>query len=186
MVLTRSFQSSITSLVTRDADDPGSQAETTAVSLRHHGLLCAVAIVANAVFSPLLILVAYGAGFHRAILPFFIILPGIWFLATGLLIANDLNGRNRPGLASKLSGLAVGVTVALDLLLIPFFGVTGAAVASLVAYVIFGLASFVTESRVADLPISKMLPTRADLLVYPAAARKLWLRFAPDVPGDVG
>ena len=44
MVLTRSFQSSITSLVTRDADDPGSQAATTASSLRHHGLLCAAAV----------------------------------------------------------------------------------------------------------------------------------------------
>ncbi len=186
MVLTRSFQSSIMSLVTRDADDPGSQAETTAVSLRHHGLLCAVGIAANAVFSPLLIVVAYGQGFHRALLPFFIILPGIWFLASGLLVANDLNGRNRPGLASQLSGLAVGVTIVLDLALIPSFGVTGAAVASLIAYVIFGVASFVAESRVAQLPIAKMLPTRADLAVYPAAARKLWLRFAPDVPGDAG
>ena len=96
MVLTRSFQSSITSLITRDADSPSSQAETTAVSLRHHGLLAAVAVVGNAVFSPLLIIVAYGHGFHRAILPFFIILPGVWFLASGLLIANDLNGRTDP------------------------------------------------------------------------------------------
>ena len=179
MVLTRSFQSSITSLVTRDADDPTSQAATTAVSLRHHGLLCAAAVIANAVFSPLLIIVAYGHGFHRAIVPFFIILPGVWFLASGLLIANDLNGRNRPGLASTLSGVGVGVTVVLDLILIPFFGVIGAAVASLIAYLVFGVASLATESRVAELPIRAMLPTRADVAVYPAAMRRLWLRVVP-------
>ena len=110
MVLTRSFQSSVTSLVTRDADDPLNQAATTSTSIRHHGLLCLAALAVNAVFSPLLIVFVYGAAFRPAILPFFIILPGIWFLATGLLIANDLNGRNRPGLASTLSGLGVGVT----------------------------------------------------------------------------
>ena len=78
------------------------------------------------------------------------------------------------------------MTVALDLLLIPFFGVTGAAVASLVAYLVFGVASFVTESRVSGLPIAKMLPTRADILVYPAAARRLWIRVIPNTPGETG
>jgi O-antigen/teichoic acid export membrane protein len=184
MVLTRSFQPTVTSLVTRDSDDPTTQAQTTSMSIRHHGLLCFVAVLMNAVFSPLLILFAYGPGFHGAILPFFIILPGIWFLATGLLIANDLNGRNKPGLASKLSGVGVGVTVALDLVLIPFFGVPGAAVASLIAYTTFGVLSLVVESRVAEIPIRRLLPTIDDLRLYPVAAKRILSRIgARPTPG---
>lgn len=172
MVLTRAFQSSVTPLVTRDVDDPDSQTLTTSLSVRHHGLLCCAAIAADAAFAPLLVIFGYGNAFLRALLPFFIILPGIWFLATGLLIANDLNGRNRPGLASTLSGLAVAVTVALDLLLIPWYGVTGAAVASLLAYVIFGVVSLVVESRVSGIPWQRLLPTTEDLKLYPAALRR--------------
>lgn len=178
MVLTRSFQSSVTSLVTRDADDPLNQAATTSTSIRHHGLLCLAALAVNAVFSPLLIVFVYGSAFRPAILPFFIILPGIWFLATGLLIANDLNGRNRPGLASTLSGLGVGVTIVLDFTLIPFFGVVGAAVASLVAYVAFGVASLMAESRVAQIPVRRLLPTIADAKLYPREARRIIARLA--------
>lgn len=176
MVLTRSFQASITSLVTRDADNPAGQAATTSVSMRHHGLLCLGATAINAVFSPILIELAYGPGFRPAIVPFFIVLPGIWFLASGLLVANDLNGRNRPGLASKLSGLAVGVTVTFDLLLIPFFGVTGAAVASLIAYVVFGVASIGAESRVSHLPWRELMPRIEDARAYPRVARGIWTR----------
>jgi len=173
MLLARSFQSTVLSVVTRDTDDPESQAATTATALRHHGLLAVAATLANAVFSPLLILLAYGPAFHDAIVPFFVILPGIWFLGTGLVIANDLNGRSRPGLASSLSGMAVGLTVVLDLALIPPFGVTGAAVASLIAYVAFGVASIVVGARVAGIPVSSLVPTRADLALYPAAGRRL-------------
>jgi O-antigen/teichoic acid export membrane protein len=173
MVLTRSFQPTVTSLVTRDADDPATQAQTTSMSMRHHGLLCFVAVLLNAVFSPLLIVFAYGPGYRSAILPFFIILPGVWFLATGLLIANDLNGRNKPGLASKLSGVGVGVTIILDFALIPPFGVAGAAVASLLAYTGFGVLSLLVESQIAEIPARRLLPTIDDLRLYPVAVRRL-------------
>jgi len=173
MLITRAFQSSVMSLVTRDADNAADQAETTAVSLRHHALLSLVALVGNAVFSPLLILFAYGQPFHRALLPFFVILPGIWFLGAGLVIANDLNARGRPGLASALSGLGVCITIVLDLALIPPFGATGAALGSLVAYIVFGVVSLVVESVVAAIPLRSLFPRREDVRLYAAAVRTL-------------
>jgi O-antigen/teichoic acid export membrane protein len=181
MLLARAFQSSVMSLVTRDAEDAATQAETTAVSLRHHALLSLVALVGNAIFSPLLILFAYGPAFHKALLPFFIILPGIWFLGTGLVIANDLNARGRPGVASLLSGLGVCITIVLDLALIPSFGATGAAVGSLVAYVVFGLVSLAVESRVAAIPLRALLPRREDVRLYTAAAHTLGRRTAGEL-----
>jgi O-antigen/teichoic acid export membrane protein len=188
MVLTRAFQSSVTPLVTRDFGDSASQSLTTSSSLRHHGLLCGAAIVLDAAFAPVLVVFGYGHGFLRALVPFFIILPGIWFLATGLLIANDLNGRNRPGLASRLSGLAVAITVTLDLLLIPWYGVTGAAIASLIGYVAFGIVSLIVESHVAGIAWQRLLPTAADLRLYPSEVRRALVRFraTPSTSADVG
>jgi O-antigen/teichoic acid export membrane protein len=176
MLLARSFQSSVLPAVTRDTGDPESQAQTTAAALRHHGLLAAGAVLVNCVIGPVLIVLAYGPAFHAALVPFFVILPGIWFLGTGLVIANDLNGRGRPGLASTLSGLAVALTAALDVALIPPFGVVGAAAASLVAYTVFGVASLVVVARVARIRLRSLVPTRADLALYPAAGRRLLAR----------
>jgi O-antigen/teichoic acid export membrane protein len=176
MVLARAFQSSILPLVSYESGDPTHQATTTVRSMRHHAILAAGAMAANAVFAPLLIVVGFGNAFYPAFLPFFIILPGIWFLGSALVVSNDLSGRGRPGLASALTGLAVTITIGLDLLLIPPFGVPGAAVASLVAYTVFGVASLIALSRVSAIPVRDLLPTRAELALYPAASRVVLAR----------
>jgi O-antigen/teichoic acid export membrane protein len=123
------------------------------------------------VFSPLLILFGYGEAFRPALLPFFIILPGVWFFGTGLVIANDLNGRGRPGLSSALSAIAVSIAPGLDFLLIPPYGVTGAAIASLVAYTVLGITSLIALGRVSGVRPRDLMPTRAELALYPAASR---------------
>lgn len=176
-VLTRSFQQSVTSLVAKDSHDSSRQAATTVTSLRHHGLLAAAAIVVNAVLGPVLVLVAYGHAYTSAIVPFFIVLPGMWFLGNGFVIANDLNGRNRPGLASSLSGVGALVTLVFDFALIPFFGIVGAAVASLVAYCVFGVASMIVEARIVGVSSLTLLPTRREAVLYPRAASELFRRF---------
>jgi Na+-driven multidrug efflux pump len=64
------------------------------------------------------------------------------------------------------------VTIVLDLILIPTFGVVGAAVASTVAYVWFGTVSLIVLSRIAGFPVRALaIPTRDDLASYPRAAR---------------
>jgi O-antigen/teichoic acid export membrane protein len=166
LVLGRSFQSSVLPLVARYEGEER-QALTTASSLRHHGILACAATLANAVAGSLLILFAYGPSFHPALLPMFILLPGMWFLSTGAVVAGDLGGRGRPGLSSALAGGTVVVTVALDLALIPALGVPGAAIASLVAYTCFGTASLVALARVSGIPLRELTrPTRADLTLY--------------------
>jgi O-antigen/teichoic acid export membrane protein len=179
LTLALAFQTSVLPLVTSYEGD-ARQAETSALSLRHHGLLALGATAANAVVGPLLVLYAYGPDYHRALTPFFVLLPGMVFLGTGLVVAGDLRGRGRPGLASSLTGIAVVFTVVLDLALIPPFGVVGAALASLVAYVAYGVVSVVALSRVSGIPVRELVvPTRADLRAYPAAARNLLRRVRP-------
>jgi O-antigen/teichoic acid export membrane protein len=167
------FQTSVLPLVAR-AEGLESQAETTAASIRHHGILAVFGTIANAAFGTIVILWFYGPAFHKAIVPMLILLPGMWFIGTGAVITGDLRGRGRPGLSSTLAGLTVVVTVALDLALIPPFGVNGAAIASDISYAVFGIISLVAMRRVTGLSIrSLVVPTRADLLVYPAYVREL-------------
>jgi Na+-driven multidrug efflux pump len=104
--------------------------------------------------------------------PMLILLPSMWFLGTGQVVTGDLRGRGRPGLSSVLAGITAAVTIALDLLLIPPLGADGAALASAVAYTVFGIGSLVAISRLSGLSIrSLVLPSRRDFAAYPAAAR---------------
>jgi O-antigen/teichoic acid export membrane protein len=174
ILVANGFQSSVQPLISHyEGEDR--QAETTKMAVRHHGLLAAAAIAANAAFSPLVIWYGYGPSFHAALAPFFVLLPGMWFLGTGTVIAGDLRGRGRPGIPSVLAGAAVVATVGLDLALIPPLGVMGAAVASLVAYTIYGVGSLVALARVSEIPVRELVvPQRRDLGVYRAALSRAY------------
>jgi O-antigen/teichoic acid export membrane protein len=181
-----SFGTSVLPLVAGAATDDQRDA-TTAQSLRHHGIVAAVAIVGNAAFGAAVIWWGYGTQYHRAIVPMLILLPAMWFLGSGQVVTGDLRGRGRPGLSSLLAGIAAVVTVALDLALIPPWGAIGAAIASAVAYTLFGSLSLVAISRISGLPLASLVvPSRRDLAAYPAAARGALarLRSAPQAAGD--
>lgn len=172
------FQTSVMPLVSHyDGDER--QAAMTLQSIRHHAILALVATIAVAAFAPAILLLGYGPSYRPALEPLFILLPGMWFLGTGIVVGGDLRGRDRPGVASLLSGVAVVATIVLDLTLIPRHGVAGAAIASLVAYIVFGSASLIALSRVTGTAVrSLIVPTRADLALYPLTARRAatWLR----------
>jgi O-antigen/teichoic acid export membrane protein len=171
-VLAGSFQSSIIPLVAGSEGE--SRDRTTILAIRHHGILAATGCVLNAGFGTALIVIGYGSAYRPAIVPMLILLPGIWWLGTGSVVTSDLRARDRPGLASAVSGAAVLVTVGLDLALIPPLGIIGAAIASVVAYTVQGILSLVALSRVTGLPVRTLVvPERSDLAAYPAAARTL-------------
>jgi O-antigen/teichoic acid export membrane protein len=176
-LVSSAFQNSVLPLVARaGADD---RADTTATGIRHHGIVVLFAIVGVAIFGPLVISIGYGSAYHGAIVPMLILLPGMWFLGTALVIGSDLRGRGRPGLSSILSCVALVVTIALDAALIPPFGIVGAAVASVGAYTVYGIASVVVISRFSGRSVRDLIvPTRDDFRAYPAAVRALLARRA--------
>ncbi len=165
------FQISVLPIVSRGQGN-ARRAETSRAAVRHHSVLALVLVAANAVFAPLVLLYGYGDAFRPALLPLLILLPGMWFVGTGNLVVGDLRGRGRPGLASTVKGVSALLTVGLDVALIPPFGVTGAALASLVSYAFFGSVSLLVLSRVSGVPVRKLaVPTRGDLALYPRTAR---------------
>jgi O-antigen/teichoic acid export membrane protein len=91
------------------------------------------AVPLAAAAGPLLPLV-YGDAFRAAVHPAWILLAGLVGDGVTGLLGAYLYGVRRPGLNSLAIGAGVLVTVAGDVLLIPRYGATGAAVASAVAY----------------------------------------------------
>jgi O-antigen/teichoic acid export membrane protein len=104
------------------------------------GLPLAAAIVPLWVVCGWLIPALYGQAFHGAVLPARIILVGLVLEGVAGVLTAFLYGIGRPGLNSWAMGAGLVVTVVLDLLLIPPFGSTGAAVASASAYLVSSFA----------------------------------------------
>jgi O-antigen/teichoic acid export membrane protein len=150
------------------------RAVTTTASIRHYAILAAASLVVTAAAGPVMIKLAFGPSFDRAIVPMLLLLPGIWFLGTGTVAAANLGARGRPGVPSALAAIACAVTVGLDLALIPPLGVYGAVIASVAAYTTYGIGTLLALSRVTGLtPRVLVVPTRADFRLYPAAAARL-------------
>lgn len=102
--------------------------------------LTAAGAIALALAGGLLIRLIYGPAFAASYRPLLVLLPGVVLLGGGKVLTNEMAGRGYVHYNSINSGLALVLTVALDLLLIPRLGVTGAALASTLAY----SATFIT------------------------------------------
>jgi O-antigen/teichoic acid export membrane protein len=179
ITLATSFGTSVLPLVSSQ-EGTDAQTQTTVSSLRHHAVLAVAAIVLDAAAAPVLIAFGYGRDFLPSLVPFYVLLPGMWFLGTSSLVTNDLRGRGRPGTSSLIAGVMMLATIALDLVLIPPLGYVGAALASLAVYVLFGIVSVVVLARILGLPARTLVvPTRADLAAYPAALRRVRSRLRP-------
>ena len=115
-----------------------------APALRLVGTLALLGVIGVAIAGPALILIGFGAAFRAALVPFFILLPGIWMLAYGnicsFVLSRQEAARARPRCwrAPPRSSRVV-----LDLALIPPFGAGRRAIASTAAYTLFGVTSLV-------------------------------------------
>ncbi len=76
----------------------------------------------------------FSAVFESAYLPMLALLPGVVLLGGSKVLTNEIAGRGYPHYNSLNAGLALVLTVGLDLVLIPRHGVLGAALASSIAY----------------------------------------------------
>ena len=110
---------------------------------RHTFYLTLVASVLLLIVSEPLILLLFTPRFASSILVFRLLLPGIIALSIWKILINDLTGRGYPEYRTYTTGISVIVTVILDLILIPKYGIAGAAVATSIAYgIAFVMALF--------------------------------------------
>jgi len=81
-----------------------------------------------------LIRLFFGPAFLPAVLPLIILMPGIIAFGIGGVLAADLSGRGKPQFAVLSSFVCLAINIPLNILLIPKFGISGAAIASVIGY----------------------------------------------------
>lgn len=95
-----------------------------------------------------LIIFLYSDAFLDSVKPFRILLVGSVALGGWKILENDLKGRGKPILNSYITGFSVCLNLALNIFLIPKFGILGAAWATSISYVTVLLVALIIYCRV--------------------------------------
>ncbi len=92
------------------------------------------ALVMFAISNPLILFVFGSDMLKHALLPLWLLFPGIVTLSAAKVISSYLSGIGKPTYSTYVAAGTVILTVGLDLLLIPRYGISGAAAASSIVY----------------------------------------------------
>lgn len=115
-------------------------------------------IVAGIVaLGPEIVHMVYGADYASSILPLQILVFTLIFVFLDFPIGSLLNGSDRQGTQTKLMGLATFISVALNVALIPVYGVMGVAIASLVSHFALFFGGLWAIGKFLDWPAAQFL-----------------------------
>ena len=149
-------------------------ARFTCLVMRQVLLVSSVSGALLAAVAPFAIPLVFGARFTTSVPVVLALLPGTLALSLAKVGCSDLAGRGKNGYSSVFALACLVFTVAFDLLLIPRWGILGAAVASSAAYFLDSLlvlAALRHELKVAWPEL--LLPSADDLATYRAAWHRL-------------
>jgi O-antigen/teichoic acid export membrane protein len=115
--------------------------------------------------------------FGPSIPPFLVLLPGVVALSQAKVVGNYIAAIGRTAVTSAISVGAFLVNILANLLLIPQFGIIGAAAASLVSYSLTGLLLTVMAARYTRAPLASFwIPRVSDVRFTIATSRDLLRR----------
>lgn len=154
--------------------DAGLRTEQALRAFRSAALVTGLAAVVAALLGPVALPLVFGAPFDASVTPFLWLLPGALGFVAVVVFSSALVAASHPGLSSVGPLVSLVVGIALDLVLIPRFGASGAAAAASVAFLAGGWAAVVAFRRRSPFAWrSLLLPRRGDLGVFRALARPL-------------
>jgi len=168
----RAVESVILPRIARASGDEARQISSTAV--RVTGSLSLVTATAIAVGAPPLL--------HRLLPAFVPALPAVWLLLPGTVLSGmfivasgDLRGRGHPALAAAISVGGLAMNVALNFILVPRFGFSGAAMASLITYTFQAVAAAYALSKISGATYRSMVALSfSDLKLFRAITQQPW------------
>lgn len=126
-------------------------------------LLAALFII---LFAQLIIPVLFGAQFSDAIPAAEILAVGIIFISQRLVFASYFRATDHNRYVIQSSWGGVVVTIILDLVLIPRYGITGAAIASVIAYAVTSLFLIFHATRMTGLQWNEILLIRREDITW--------------------
>ena len=144
------------------------------VTLLLTGAVALVLVPIAAIAIPLLL-----PGFEPSLPALYILLPGVVAISVSQVVSGYVAGLGRPGLASAVSIGALVTNVTLNLILIPRFGIAGAAAASLASYTLSSVIySLIAANLTGHRPGDFWIPRRADVRFATDTAVSLVRRIA--------
>ncbi|MGE6822826.1 oligosaccharide flippase family protein [Pseudomonas soli] len=129
----------------------------TPLALRLTATVMLGACLGMALIGHWLIVTLFGADYAPAYSALLALLPGLLGLCYASILRLDLLGKNRPGTVSLMMGAGAALNLVLNILLIPAWGIVGAAAASSIAYLAVTVAMLVLYCRLSGVPLGQTL-----------------------------
>ena len=142
-------------------------AELTASSCRHSFFLSLIMCIGAFLFGRFAIEIMYGEVFLPSYLPLVALLPGVLFFSTSTLTSSYLNGIGKPIYSPIIDSITLSINIVLNIMLIPTYGIVGAAIASSIAYSLtafLGVYFFLKHSNISLKAV--YIIQKDDLLLY--------------------
>lgn len=127
------------------------------------------------IFGKLLLLLIFGEAYLPSLAPLVWLLPGVVGLAIFPILRADLFRRNKPATVSALTSGALAVNFILNCILIPKWGISGAAISSSIAYLMAAALVYIYYCRLSKNSILGTLLIKPSeiRLMYAAAMEKV-------------
>lgn len=129
----------------------------TPLALRLTATVMLGACLGMALIGQWLIVTLFGAEYQPAYPALLALLPGLLGLCHASILRLDLLGKNRPGTVSLMMGAGAALNLVLNLVLIPTWGIVGAAMASSIAYLTVTVAMLVLYCRLSGVALGQTL-----------------------------
>ncbi len=150
----------------------------TAVTCRHTLFATLIAAIVYATVGSQVMLLFYGHRYAPAIPPMLMMLPGIIMISLYQILTRNFTSRNRQQVNIIAAAIALGVNTSMNLVLIPRFGILGAAMSTAVSYTLAALMLLVVFVRESGSSFrSAILVDGDDLARYPRMLMAAGARF---------
>ncbi|MCK6258704.1 flippase [Fictibacillus sp. WQ 8-8] len=150
---------------------------TSLVSRNIMAITLVIALIGTIVAKDLIVTL-FGHQYENSASLLQITLPGVALLSVEKILSNDIAGRGKPELNMYLSIFNVLFNLVLNVVLIPRYGVTGAAFSATITYFVSFLVKVVLYKKVTNEPYHRfLLIKKSDLRLYRTVIRKLKLRY---------
>ncbi|MBA7540371.1 lipid II flippase MurJ [subsurface metagenome] len=124
---------------------------------RHTFFIVLIISLILAVLAKPLVEILFGDAFLPSVISLLILLPGIIALGGAKTLTADLAGRGKPQFGTYASFVSLAVNIPLNLWLIPRWGISGAAFASTVAYIIATIVVIIAFTKISQKSWSDIL-----------------------------
>jgi O-antigen/teichoic acid export membrane protein len=146
--------------------EAGPRLDQTLRSFRSAAYVTLASMVVSAALGPPLIPLVFGSSFDASVTPFLLLLPGLIGFTAMIVFCNALIASSLPSLSSIAPAACFVVGVALDFVLIPFFGASGASAAASIGYLAAGATALLIYRARAPFPLLELVvPQPGDFAV---------------------